>query len=81
MYFEKYVDSQTFACTNCVVQYLSVDPLQFGFGGRCSTLFRETLDPKISGNQIIIITQNIKIYVLYKNNIYPIYFIYYKDII
>ena len=45
-----------------------------GFGGRCSTLFRETLDPKISGNQIII-TQNIKIYVLYKNNIYPIYFI------
>lgn len=50
--FGKYVDSQTSACTNCVVQYLSVDPLQFGFGGRCSTLFRETLDPKISGNQI-----------------------------
>ena len=53
LYFGKYVDSQTSACTNCVVQYLSVDPLQFGFGGRCSTLFRETLDPKISGNQII----------------------------
>ena len=61
LYFGKYVDSQPSACTNCVAQCLPADPLQLGFGGRCSTLFRETLDPKIYGNQISI-AQTIKMY-------------------